>query len=210
MNIVLIGIQGSGKGTLIAELEKFYDFSLVSTGQLLREEAATGSQLGKKIHQMQTEGVLVTLDIVIDIIRKKLSNIDNNIVIFDGFPRNKEQADALDKITNIDLVIYLNLSRDVAKDRIVNRLTCNKCGYITKRYAVDNFDCPKCLGKLTQRADDNEESINIRFETYFKETYPLLEMYKQRGILTEIDANQESTKIAKEVVKVINERINQK
>lgn len=210
MNIVLIGIQGCGKGTLVAGLEKHLDFSLVSAGQLLRDEVATGSELGQRIKSLQDKGILVDFDIVMSLLNKKLNENDKPIMIFDGFPRNKEQAEGIDKILNIDLVIYLNLPKEVAVSRIVNRLTCSKCGYITKKQDVTTDVCVKCGGKLAQRSDDTIEAVNKRFEIYEKDTYPLIERYKARGVVAEIDANRTPNEVLEDVMKVINERNNQR
>ena len=117
MNIVLFGIQGSGKGTLVLDLEKHIKFSLISMGQLLRDEVATGSELGNHIKSIIENGNLVDINTILKVIGNKLSN-NNDIVIFDGFPRNKEQAEALEKIAKIDLVLHLNLSKEQAVQRI--------------------------------------------------------------------------------------------
>ena len=111
MNIVLIGIQGSGKGTLVTSLEKHLDLNVISTGQLLRDEVATGSSLGKHIKEIQMNGGLVELNIVMDVLNKKLKSNNKKITVFDGFPRNTEQANALDKLAKPDIVIYLNLTK---------------------------------------------------------------------------------------------------
>lgn len=208
MNIVLIGIQGCGKGTLVSGLEKKFDLSLISMGLLLREEVATGSELGKKIKATMDKGELVSLDIISNTLKKKLSSTSKDITIFDGFPRNSEQADMLDTVANVDLVIHLNLSKSVALDRIMNRLTCAKCGHITKRQEVSNEICPKCGGKLVQRSDDTVDSINKRFEVYENETMPLLNRYRERGVVADIDADRTPDKVLADVLKVIYEYIN--
>ncbi len=203
MNIVLLGIQGSGKGSLVIELNRIMDFTLISTGQLLRNEVATGSKLGKHIHELQTNGILVELDTVISVIDKKLRSVTRDTIIFDGFPRSKEQLLALDKICTIDKVIYLNLSKDVAIDRIINRLTCDSCGYITSKRRYNSNVCPNCGGHLATRSDDTIEGVNTRFAVYEKETLPLVEMYRERGILHEIDANRSITDVLTDFLKVI-------
>ena len=204
MNIILIGIQGCGKGTLVEGLRAKIDFSLISVGQLLRDEVATGSEIGKHIHKLQTEGVLVDIDIVIDVLRKKLKEDTSSIRIFDGFPRDSAQADAMENLLNVDLVVHLNLSKDVAINRLMNRLTCASCGHITKKQNVESDICPQCGGKLISRSDDTIEGINKRFEIYEQNTYPLLERYKESGVeVATIDANQTPEKVLEEVLKVI-------
>ncbi len=205
MNIILLGIQGSGKGTLVSDLEKEIDFNLISVGQLLRDEVATGSEEGKHIHELQTAGILVELDIVMRVLNKKLSNKEHDITIFDGFPRNTEQADKLDNITKVDLAIHLNLNKEIAIERLVNRLNCSSCGFIANRMTHDSDICPQCGGKLVQRSDDTIEGISKRFELYELDTLPLIQRYRERGVLVEIDANQTPEERKNAVLKVINE-----
>ena len=205
MNIILIGIQGCGKGTLVEGLKGEMDFSLISVGQLLRDEVATGSEIGKHIHELQTAGILVDLDIVIDVLQKKLNENLSSALIFDGFPRNTAQADALDKLLKVDLVLHLNLSKEVAINRLLSRLTCVDCSHITKKQEVSNGVCPLCGGKLVSRSDDTVEGINKRFEIYEKETFPLLQRYEKQGVkVANIDANRTPDEVLEEVLKVIN------
>ena len=205
MNIILIGIQGCGKGTLVGGLEKHIDFSVVSMGQLFRDEIATGSSLGQEIKKVIDRGELVGMDIVMSTVKKKLESDKNNIKIFDGFPRNLEQANALDKITNVDLVIHLDLSREVAVERLLNRLTCDKCGLITRKDEVKTNICAKCGGNLISRSDDTLESIEKRFAIFEKETYPLLEKYKKQGVRVETINSIDKNKTLSAVLKVLNE-----
>jgi len=205
MNIVLIGIQGCGKGTLVSGLEKHIKFSLVSVGQLLRDEVATGSELGKEIKKVIDAGDLVGLDIVMSTVKKRLETDDNQIKIFDGFPRNLEQADALDEITKVDLVINLTLSKEEAIRRLLNRLTCAKCGFITRKDAVSSLVCSECGGELVSRSDDTIESIEKRFAIYEKETYPLLDRYKKQGVRVETIESIDKETTLNTVLKVLNE-----
>ncbi|MBQ8615491.1 MAG: nucleoside monophosphate kinase [Clostridia bacterium] len=205
MNIILIGIQGCGKGTLVAGLEKHINFSLVSMGQLFRDEIATGSTLGQEIKKVIDRGELVGMDIVMSTVKKKLETDANAIKIFDGFPRNLEQAEALDQITNVDLVINLNLSKEEAIKRLLNRLTCSKCGHITRKDTVSSNVCPECGGELVSRSDDTLESIEKRFKIFEKETYPLLEKYKKQGVRVESIESINADDTLNAVLKVLNE-----
>ena len=205
MNIILIGIQGCGKGTLVAGLEKHIKFSLVSMGQLFRDEIATGSSLGAEIKKIIDRGELVGIDIVMSTVKKKLETDSNLIKIFDGFPRNLEQAEALDKITNVDLVIHLDLSKEIAVERLLNRLTCSTCGYITRKDAVNSDACPECDGKLVSRSDDTLESIEKRFAIFEKVTFPLIEKYRKQGIRVERIESINAEDTLNTVLKVLNE-----
>jgi len=205
MNIVLIGIQGCGKGTLVAGLEKHIDFSLVSMGQLFRDEIATGSALGQEIKKIIDRGELVGMDIVMSTIKSKLDNDESPIKIFDGFPRNLEQAKALDQITKVDLVVHLDLPKEEAIKRLLNRLTCADCGFITRKDAVTSNVCSECGGELVSRSDDTLESIEKRFAIFEKETYPLLEKYKKQGVRVETIESINKDKTLNTVLKVLNE-----
>ena len=207
MNIVLLGIQGSGKGTLVLELEKHLDFSLISVGLLLREEIATGSELGKYISSVINSGNLLDTKTVLEVIDEKLKRT-KDINIFDGFPRNSEQAEALDKIAKVDLVIYLNLPKEVAKERILNRLTCTKCGNVTSKLFEKSTICSKCGGELAVRADDTPEAVEKRFEQYKELTYPLLKKYKAETKVLELDATKPTSELLDIVLEVINEHNN--
>ena len=204
MNIILLGMQGSGKGTVIYNLEQHLDFKLVSPGQILRQEVSTGSDLGKYIHLIQVSGKLVDTDLVIETINAQLENNNKEIVIFDGFPRNLEQLNKFEKISKFDLVIHLDLDREVAIKRMSNRLVCNNCGHTTSADKVESYIC-KCGGTLARRADDTEEGIKTRLDIYERETKPLLNIFRQRGIVVDIDANRYPIEIVKDVLKVINE-----
>lgn len=205
MNIVLIGIQGCGKGTLVAGLEKHINFSLVSMGQLFRDEIATGSSLGQEIKQIIDRGELVGMDIVMSTIKNKLETDNSPIKIFDGFPRNLEQAEALDEITKVDLVIHLDLPKDEAVKRLLNRLTCSDCGFITRKDAVSSTVCPECGGELAHRSDDTLESIEKRFKIFDTVTYPLLEKYKKQGVRVETIESIDKDVTLNAVLKVLNE-----
>ncbi len=202
MNIVLLGIQGAGKGTLVSYLQQKLKFNLISAGQLCRDEILTGSDLGKNIEERINNGLLADFDAIFALVKDKLKNADNSITIFDGFPRTVEQAKALEQIAKVDLVIYLKLDKAVAIDRILNRLTCEKCGHVTAKNLATSDTC-KCGGKLTQRADDTLESIERRFEVFETETLPLINYYGERGVVYEVDANRYPTAILLDVMKVI-------
>lgn len=208
MNIVLIGIQGSGKGTLVSSLEEKLDFQLISMGQLLRDEVATGSDLGKHIKELQMNGKLVEFETVMNVINKKLQSNDKKITVFDGFPRNMKQADALDEICKVDIVLYLNLTKEVAVERLLTRLTCSKCGAVFNAKRISTRVCPVCGGKLEQRFDDTIKGINKRFEQFYNETYPLIDKYKAQNVLYEIDASGSPSEVADACLRIINEHNN--
>lgn len=210
MNIVLIGVQGSGKGTLVENLKEKLNFTLISVGEQLRAEVRTGSDLGKHIKEIQESGKLVEIDTVLAVINKLLKQNTKPNVIFDGFPRDLEQSDALDHMLKLDLAIFLNLSKQQATERLLNRLTCNSCGAVYNKKLVNSNVCPHCGGKLVTRFDDNPESINKRIENFYLITQPLINLYKKRNILFEVDATKTPDEIATLVMRKINEHNNKK
>lgn len=205
MNIILLGIQGSGKGTLVAQLQKHLSFTLISTGQLLRDEVKKNTDLGKHIHELLTAGKLVETETVINVISHKL-NTCSGVVLFDGFPRNNEQAEKLNKILKVDFVIHLKLDKETALERLLSRLTCSNCGFVTNKKHISTTKCPKCGHELSVRSDDVVDGINKRFEIYDKETYPLIEKYNSLGArIIEVDASKQPSEICKEILKVIKD-----
>ena len=183
MNIVLLGIQGSGKGTVVENISNKLDFEYISTGLLLRDEISSGSRLGLQVKDIINRGELVNTNLVIELIFKRLRNNNKPHVIFDGFPRSLSQAKEFEKLCEPDLVIFLNLTKENAIKRILNRLNCPKCGLITSEERVKNGICPSCGAKLVRREDDTVEAINKRFEQYYLETYPLIDYYKKQNLL---------------------------
>ena len=189
MKIILLGAPNSGKGTLAGNIKEKYNLIQVSTGDLLRAEVATGSELGQKIHEVNMKGGLVDFETVMDVMNKFLASVpEDKGLLFDGFPRDIKQADALSKITNIDAVLLLDVEPDEILRRALGRLTCSSCKAVTNKQYVDSDICPKCGGKLITRADDNEETVRKRITTYFDSTYPLIEYYEKLGLIHKIDA----------------------
>ncbi|MDE6284577.1 MAG: adenylate kinase [Bacilli bacterium] len=216
-NIIFLGAPGSGKGTHSNMLITDFGYTQISTGDLLREIIAQESELGQKIKNIIASGEFVSDDIILELIKKKLENVEGKPFILDGFPRNLTQAQVLDKMLaekKIDYqVIYLDVDEETCKKRIVGRLTC-KCGRSYNLFTedlkpkVENI-CDECGSTLTKREDDNEEAFTKRFKLYMENTTPLLGYYESEGKLITIDANQNENKdrldIHKEIVGVIND-----
>ena len=202
MQIVLIGIQGSGKGELISNLGKVKDFTYVSVGGLFRQEIAKKTALGKKVEPIMARGDLPDLQTTMKVVKKAIKNAKGDVV-FDGFPRTTQQADALDKICKVDKAIYLKLNKTVAKKRLLNRLTCVNCQHISSKGEVKTLTCPVCGGKLATRHDDTPASIDQRFKVFEEVTMPLIARYKKQGVLREIDASKTKTEVFEDVLKVL-------
>lgn len=201
MNIILLGPQGSGKGTQAKMLVDELAFTHISTGDLIRNGIKNNDPVALKIKDSIDKGNLAPDKVVIQLVKKNLS--DNNI--FDGFPRTLLQAEALDEITSIDLVIELKLSDEEAVKRLSSRIQCVGCKSIFGPAAPPKKKntCDNCSGKLIQREDDKPEAIRKRLEVYHDETEPLLEYYRPRKIVHVIDASQPIDKIFADLKKLI-------
>ena len=211
-NLILIAPPAAGKGTLSEQLVSGFGYEHISTGDLLREKQQDGSELGNNLKELLSTGKLVDDNIVTDLLNKKLKNISNSFIL-DGYPRNIKQADILEELLsnlnlNIDAVIYLNVDRETAMHRALGRITCPKCNKIYNKYNEimkpknDNL-CDNCNVELVSRTDDNEESFKVRFDTYLKNTKPLLDYYKNKGKLVVIDKIDTPDETFMEVKKVI-------
>lgn len=215
--LIFLGPPACGKGTQTEKLAKYLDFPHVDTGSLLRAEIKNETPDGKVAKSYIDKGNLVPLDLVAKIIKNRLSQEDcKNGYVLDGYPRSLEQADKLDVINKeingdekVDFrAIYFDIDTNVLVERIVNRRSCPVCGEI---YNLE-FKPPKVAGlcdndgaELTQRKDDTKEVAQARFDTYFHETAPLIDYYKNKGVLKTIDANGTIDEVWERLLKVIND-----
>ncbi|MEM0465970.1 MAG: adenylate kinase [Candidatus Pacearchaeota archaeon] len=204
MRLIIIGPQGSGKGTQAKIISEKLKIPHISTGDLFRN--IKGS-LKEKIEYYINKGELVPDELTIKLLKQRINQSDSKKgFILDGFPRNIAQAKALEKITKIDKVIEIYLNDDKAVERISSRLSCKKCGAvyntITNPPKKQDF-CDKCNEKLYKRKDDNPEEIKKRLDIYHKETEPILKIYE--NILIKINGDQEINKITEEILKKIKE-----
>ncbi len=207
MNLILIGIQGSGKGTQAELLMKKYRLAHVSVGELLREEEAKKSWLGKKIASIINKGNLVPDRISVNIAKKRIDEINKSKsfkgYILDGFPRNLNQARKLEKFAKIDAVVYFTLSDSEAKKRIMSRVECVKCGTIYSTNKYKKKTCEKCQGQLKRRADDNESAVKKRIMTFHMLTEPLIKFYEKKGLLKIVDGKNSVKKVFSDTQKVL-------
>ncbi len=196
--LVFLGPPASGKGTQTSRLSVELGLPHVDTGSLLRAAIKDETPEGLEAKSYIERGALVPVEIVAAIIKNRLKQADcANGFILDGFPRSVEQADILEGIRKeidtepVDFkVIYFDIPQDVLLERIIYRRSCGACGkiYNLKSLPPKQEGVCDCGGELTQRKDDNEETARARFETYFSETAPLVEYYKQKGSLKVLDA----------------------
>jgi len=208
VNIVLFGPPGSGKGTQGDKLVKKFNLFRISSGDLLREEVRKNTNLGKQINLTLEKGNLVSDEIINKLIESIVSNRKyHERIIFDGYPRNLSQAKNLNNILKknnqkISHVINLKVSKEIVIKRILGRLVCTKCNLTFNKFfntpIKENYECE--LKHLKIRSDDNEKTINTRFETYNKESMPILEFYKNQSLLYEIDGMKEIGAIYEEIL----------
>jgi len=207
MNIILLGPPGIGKGTQAIMLSEKLGIPKITTGDIMREEAKNGTELGKKVEDYMNRGELVPDRTVIKIMSKRLSSKDcKKGFVLDGFPRTLVQAGGLEKITKIDLVLNLSAPKKDLIERMAGRLTCRSCGSIYHRkYSPPKKPnvCDACGGGLYRREDQKESIIKKRLEVYERQTKPLTEYYKKRGLLKNINAEGTKEEVAKTVGKVI-------
>lgn len=204
MRIVLLGAPGSGKGTQAKRLMAEHDMAQVSTGDLLRAAVEAGSELGKRAKAAMNAGELVSDEIVLGIIRERLQQPDTDAgFILDGFPRNLLQAEALeselaDLDKHVEAVVLLEVDFDVLMKRLTGRRTCSKTGKLLNIYFSPQQELDACAaagGELLHRADDNEETISNRLEVYRRQTEPLVEYYRNAGLLVTVDGEGEMERV---------------
>jgi len=213
MNIILLGPPGAGKGTQARHLVDTRDMVQLSTGDMLRDAKSSGSEMGLKVAEVMARGDLVTDDIVIGLIREKLSEANAGGFIFDGFPRTLGQAVALDVLLkecgqSLASVIEMKVDDAALVARITGRSTCASCGEvyhdITKPQPADG-KCVNCGGtEFSRRADDNAESLLQRLMEYYKKTSPLLGYYFAHDKLVSVDGLASIDKVQSEIANILN------
>ena len=213
MNIILLGPPGSGKGTQARHLVDTHGMVQLSTGDMLRDAKSSGSEMGLKVAEVMARGDLVTDDIVIGLIREKLSQANAGGFIFDGFPRTLGQAVALDALLtecgqSLDSVIEMKVDDVALVERITGRSTCASCGEvyhdITKPHPADG-KCVNCGGtEFSRRADDNAESLRQRLMEYYKKTSPLLGYYFAHDKLVSVDGLASIDTVQSEIANILN------
>ncbi|MCL7464583.1 adenylate kinase [Phaeovulum sp. NW3] len=213
-NIILLGPPGAGKGTQARKLVEERGMIQLSTGDMLREAMAAGTEMGKRVADVMSRGELVTDEIVIGLIEEKMAGADGAGFIFDGFPRTLPQADALGKLLarkgqKLDAVIEMRVDDAALVARITGRFTCGNCGEVyhdvTKPTAKPGV-CDCCGStELKRRADDNEDSLKQRLMEYYKKTSPLIGYYYALGDLFTVDGLAEIGDVAAEISRILDQ-----
>jgi adenylate kinase len=214
MNIIFVAPPAAGKGTQSNLLVEKYGIAHISTGDLLREEVASGSDLGLSLKDKMASGELISDDIVLGLLKNRLMKDDvKKGFILDGYPRTLNQANTLDTMLEelnmkIDHVLYLEMDKTLAMHRALGRMTCPNCGAGYNKYEevmkpkVDG-KCDHCQTDLESRTDDNEDTFNTRFDTYLDNTQPLLDYYKEKNLLNVIDNSGTPTETFNRIEEVI-------
>ncbi len=210
MRLVFIGPPGIGKGTYASILSRKYGIPHISTGDIFREEIAKGSELGKKVKEYVEKGLLVPDEIVIEVVRQRLSQPDcAKGFILDGFPRTLKQAEALDSMTKLDAAILFQAPVEVIIERVSGRLICPKCGaiyHIKWRPPKKPGVCDVCGTQLIRRKDDEPEVVRRRYEIYLQTFSPIIEYYRGKSILIEVNASRQAEEVIADLEEKLRER----
>ena len=216
MILIMLGAPATGKGTIAGMLSKGLNVPTVSSGDIFRKAIADKTELGKQVSEILDRGDLVSDELTIKVIEARLDEKDlQNGVILDGFPRTTAQAEALDKFLEargkkVDLAINLETPREELIERVVNRRVCEKCKTIFNlklNPPREEGVCDKCGHDLIQRKDDNEDVMNNRLDTYFKQTEPIIEYYKNKGNLYTSEVSLSINKMGKDVAEELLEML---
>ena len=217
MNIIMMGAQGTGKGTVAGFLKDELGIPHISTGEIFRKNIKEGTELGKIATKYADEGKLVPDEVTNQMVRNRLNESDcENGFILDGYPRNLVQAEELDKIladknTKVDLVVNLTTPTDEIIERVMARRECPNCKRVYNMILNKPKEgelCDYCKVPLTKRVDDTEEKLKLRLDTFFTQTQPVIDFYKQKGIVKDeeisISINRLGIDAAKDILKDIN------
>ena len=213
MNIVLLGPPGAGKGTQAARLQATRGMSQMSTGDMLREAVANGSPIGLEAKAVMAAGKLVSDAIVSALIGERLDTSGDSGAIFDGFPRTREQAEALDRLLaergrRLDHVIELDVNEDALVERIVGRFTCASCGapyHSAMKLPREPGTCDICGStQFKHRPDDNEETVRRRLAEYRAKTAPILPYYEERGLVHHVDGMAPVDEVAAQIDAILD------
>lgn len=212
MNILFMGPPGAGKGTQAEAIVNEFGIPHISTGDAFRLAIKQGTPVGLKAKEYIDQGLLVPDDVTVGIVRERLQQSDcEKGFLLDGFPRTLSQAEALEDLLGelnrkLTHVINLKVDRNKLLARLTGRRICKSCGstyHVIFNPPKQEGVCDKCGGELYQRSDDNEESVGTRLDEYINKTAPLLQFYEEKGLLREIDGEQEIDTVTKEIVSLL-------
>ncbi|WP_018084984.1 adenylate kinase [Desulfurispora thermophila] len=212
MNLLIMGPPGAGKGTQAEVLVKELKITHISTGDMFRNAIKEGTEMGKKAKEYMDAGQLVPDEVVIGMVKDRLAKPDcQNGFLLDGFPRTVEQAKALDETLaslniKLDGVINIVVPLDKLMVRLTGRRVCKECGasyHVVFNPPKVEGKCNSCGGELYQRSDDNEESVSTRLKAYEEKTQPLIDYYQAKGLLLNINGDQEISKVLADILAAV-------
>ena len=203
MNIILLGAPGAGKGTQATKIADTYGLPHISTGDIFRENIKNQTEIGVLAKTYIDKGQLVPDEITCKIVEERISRSDcENGYMLDGFPRTIAQAEALDKIADIQIVINIDVDHALLMDRLCGRRVCKDCG---ESYHLSRLNgattCSRCGGELYQRKDDNPETVQKRLNVYNAQTAPLIDYYKTKGLLFNVVSDERPPEVAFKQIK---------
>jgi adenylate kinase len=210
VRLVLLGPPGAGKGTQAKLLQEHFDIPQISTGDILRRAAKEGTTFGKQAKKYMDRGELVPDSVILDIVEERLSADDcHKGFLLDGFPRTVVQAEAFQTMLDrqnqvLDGAVSLRVPRQKLVARLSGRRTCRQCGamyHVRFNPPKKEGVCDQCGGDLYQRADDREETIEARMEVYDRESAPLLEHFRQMGLLRDVDGSKTTDEVFREILR---------
>jgi adenylate kinase len=218
--VIIVGPQGAGKGTQAAAVAPQLGLEHVATGDLFRAILKSDSELGGEVRHYYDQGALVPDDLTIRVLFAHIENLqsersDLSGVLLDGFPRNSAQAEALDQALakrgeSISAVVLVDVPRDELMKRLTGRLICSDCGATYHREfnppKVENT-CDECGGELYQRSDDTPDAVEKRLGIYYEQTMPVLEHYREQGVLVEVDGNREISAVTQDILASLKKRV---
>ncbi len=216
-SIIFVAPPAAGKGTQAKLVSEKYGIPHISTGDLLRAARSNDDECSKIIAQMQDEGKLVPDELVLELLKERLEQPDcKDGYILDGFPRNLQQAEEYEEMLsdmdiNLGNVILIDLDYEIAEKRISGRLSCPKCGAVYNSLIEDlkpkvEDICDNCATRLIHRKDDDVNTYAKRYQTYMKDTAPLIDYYRKKNILYLVNGNNSKDKILEEIIKIIDEQ----